>query len=263
MPRIAASLCFVLALAAALLAPGQRAVFGADAPRKPNVVFFLADDLGWADLGCYGSKFHSTPRLDELAARGMRFTHAYAAAPVCSPTRAAIMTGKWPARLHLTDWLPGRKDMPSQKLLRPEIRQALPLEETTLAEAFAAAGYATGMIGKWHLGGPKFGPESQGFQTALVGPGPRYFAPYEKKNAPPKWLENAPEGEYLTDRYADEAVKFIQQHKAEPFFLYLPHDAPHIPLQAKPELVQKRPAMGEFQGRQNNPIYAAMLDSLD
>src|SRR3954465_3536284 len=108
--------------------------------RRPNVVLIVADDLGWADLGCYGSKFHRTPNLDKLAAGGKRFTQAYSACPVCSPTRAALMTGKHPARLHLTDWLPGRPDRPSQKLNRPEFRQALPLEEVTLAERLKDAG---------------------------------------------------------------------------------------------------------------------------
>src|SRR3954451_1611056 len=127
----------------------------------PNVVLIVADDLGGVDLGCYGSRFHRTPKLDALASAGRRFTRAYAACPVCSPTRAAIMTGKYPARLHLTDWLPGRPDRPDQKLLRPEFRQQLPLEETTLAEVFKAAGYATGHIGKWHLGGGEFRPEKR------------------------------------------------------------------------------------------------------
>src|SRR5437660_12350654 len=107
----------------------------AEPPRKPNVVLILADDLGWADLGCYGSTFHRTPHLDRLAAAGLRFTHAYAACPVCSPTRAALMTGKVPARLRLTDWLPGRPDRPDQMLSRPRFRQQPPLAETTLAEA--------------------------------------------------------------------------------------------------------------------------------
>ncbi|HSU68370.1 MAG TPA: sulfatase-like hydrolase/transferase, partial [Tepidisphaeraceae bacterium] len=126
---------------------------------KPNVVFILADDLGWRDLGCYGSTFYETPNLDALAKAGIRFTNAYAACNVCSPTRASIMTGKYPARLHLTDWLPGRPDMPSQKMLRAHLIDHLPLEEVTIAEALKAGGYATGFIGKWHLGGTQFFPD--------------------------------------------------------------------------------------------------------
>src|SRR6476646_10263025 len=117
-----------LILALFAIAPAR-----ADSPARPNVVVILADDLGWADLGCYGSKYHKTPHLDRLAAQGLRFTDAYAAAPICSPTRAAILTGMYPARLNLTDWLPGRPDRPDQKLLRPTIRRQLPLEEVTLA----------------------------------------------------------------------------------------------------------------------------------
>src|SRR5947199_5115204 len=122
----------------------------------PNVVLILMDDLGRNDVGCYGSTYYRTPHIDRLAAAGVRFTDAYAACPVCSPTRAAILTGKYPARLHLTDWLPGRPDRPDQMLLRPMIRQALPLQETTLAKVLKGAGYATGHIGKWHLGGAGF-----------------------------------------------------------------------------------------------------------
>src|ERR1700704_5757078 len=123
-------------------------------PRRPlNFIFILVDDWGWTDLGCYGSKSYDTPNIDRLATQGMRFTNAYAACPVCSPTRASILTGKYPARLHLTDWLPGRADMPSQKLLRPKIIPYLPLEETTLADALKPLGYTSASIGKWHLGG--------------------------------------------------------------------------------------------------------------
>jgi arylsulfatase A len=241
---------------------------------EPNVVLIVIDDLGWADLSCYGSKLHKTPQIDRLAAGGMRFTQAYAACPVCSPTRAAILTGKWPARLHLTDWLPGRGDQPGQKMARPEIRRALPLEEITLAEMFRDAGYATASIGKWHLGGQGFGPGEQGFALNIAGDQggspPGFFAPFVRTNAKGKTtgrqligLGDAAEGSYLTDLLNEAAVKFIEQHKDKPFFLYLPHYTVHIPLQAKPELVAKYPPAGEFRGQQNNPVYAAMLESLD
>lgn len=233
---------------------------------RPNVVFFLIDDLGWADLGCYGSKYHRTPHLDRMASEGLRCTQFYAASPVCSPTRAAIMTGRWPARLHLTDWLPGRGDRPDQKLLRPTIRQQLPLEEVTLAEMFQAAGYATGHIGKWHLGGEGFEPTRQGFLTNIAGDHTgtplSYFAPYANKGRSMPGLGDAPEGEYLTDRLTAEAEKFIDKHAAEPFFLYMPHYGVHTPMRAKAELIAKYPGSLKF-GAQNNPIYAAMLESVD
>ncbi len=243
---------------------------GAADARRPNVVLILADDLGWADLGCYGSTFHRTPNLDRLAAAGLRFTHGYAACPVCSPTRAALMTGKVPARLHLTDWLPGRPDRPDQKLLRPRLRQHLPLEETTLAEAFRAAGYATGHIGKWHLGGGDHRPEKRGFDVNIAGDeagSPRsYFAPFARKIGGKlrfmPGLEKAPEGEYLTDRLAAEAERFLDGHRDKPFFLYLPHYAVHIPMRAKKDLIARYPNK-PTPGRQSNPIYAAMLQSLD
>lgn len=234
---------------------------------RPNVVLIVADDLGAMDLGCYGSKFHRTPHLDQLAAEGVRFTQAYAACPVCSPTRAAIMTGKYPARLHLTDWLPGRPDQPSQELNRPVIRQELPLEETTLAELFRDAGYVTGHIGKWHLGGEGFGPLEQGFQTNIAGDHTgtplSYFAPFERNGRKMAGLSDAPTGEYLTDRLAIEAEKFIEANHDKPFFLYLPHYAVHTPLQAPEAMVANYPAAGTFTGQQNNPIYAAMLEALD
>src|SRR5579859_554556 len=136
---------------------------------KPNIVLILCDDLGWADLGCYGSKYHKTPNLDRLAASGVRFTDAYAACPVCSPTRASLLTGRYPQRYNLTDWLPGRADRPDQKMLRPKLDMQLPLEEITIAEALKPAGYVCGHIGKWHLGGKGFGPEKQGFDLNIAG----------------------------------------------------------------------------------------------
>ncbi|HZN36912.1 MAG TPA: sulfatase-like hydrolase/transferase, partial [Pirellulaceae bacterium] len=154
---------------------------------RPNVVLIVIDDLGWADLSCYGSKLHRSPQIDKLAAGGVRFTQAYSACPVCSPSRAAIMTGRWPARLRLTDWLPGRGDLPAQRMARPKIRQELPLEEITIAEMFQDAGYATASIGKWHLGGTGFGPREQGFELNIAGDSggspPGFFAPWTKTNA--------------------------------------------------------------------------------
>ena len=240
----------------------------AAAPRSgpPNVIFILVDDLGWADLGCYGSTFHRTPNLDRLAVGGVRFTNAYAAAPLCSPTRASILTGKHPARLHLTTYLPGRADNPGQRLLHPRINPHLPLEETTLAEALKPAGYRCGHIGKWHLGGKGFLPEDQGFDLNVGGTAggspPRGYFAFQTPT-----LTAADPKEYLTDRLTDEAERFIEAHRDGPFFLYLCHFAVHIPLQAEPERVRKfqalaNPATGLGQG-QNNPTYAAMLESVD
>ncbi|HLQ44030.1 MAG TPA: sulfatase, partial [Planctomycetaceae bacterium] len=218
--------------------------------------------------GCYGSKFHRTPHLDKLAADGMRFMQSYAACPVCSPTRASILTGQYPQRWQLTDWLPGRPDRSEQRLKRPMLRQHLPLEAVTIAEALKPAGYVCASIGKWHLGGEGFEPTRQGFHLNIAGDASgtaaSYFAPFGKpggKMMP--GLQEAPEGEYLTDRLATEAEKFIEQHRERPFVLYLPHYAPHTPLRAKADLIKKYPAAGAFKGQQNNPIYAAMLESLD
>lgn len=244
----------------------------AEPPRKPNIVLIVADDLGAHDLPCYGSTFHRTPRLDELAKNGIRFTQAYAACPVCSPTRAALMTGKAPPRTGITDWLPGRPDRPDQKLKRPALKQQLPLAEVTLAELLKAHGYATGHIGKWHLGGEGFSPLEQGFDVNIAGDHtgtPRsYFAPFkgQRPGEKPQFmrgLEDAPDGEYLTDRLGIEAEKFIAAHAAAPFFLYLPHYAVHTPMKAPAELAATYDPKGRAVGSQQNPIYAAMLESLD
>ena len=212
------------------------------ADRPPNIVFVLADDLGINDLGCYGRKDQQTPHLDRLAAQGTRFTSAYCAQPICSPSRAAVMTGKAPARLHLTTFLPGRADCVSQKLLHPKIAMQLPLEEVTIAESLKAAGYATACVGKWHLGGQGFGPKEQGFDFVHVG----------KANTPPSATEGG-KGEYDLTAAAE---KFIIDNKERPFFLYMPHNNPHVPLAAKAELVEKY--KDSF-----NPIYAAMIETLD
>ncbi|MEI6810136.1 MAG: sulfatase-like hydrolase/transferase, partial [bacterium] len=197
--------------------------------KRPNIVFVLADDLGWMDLSCQGSKFYETPNLDAVAAGGMRFTDFYAACPVCSPTRASIVTGKYPARLHLTDYIGGARN---GKLNPPDYVHHLPREEVTLAEALKEAGYATGFFGKWHLGGAEFFPEKQGFDVNVggceKGQPPSYFSPYHIANLP-----DGPKGEYLTDRLTDEAIKFIESSKDRPFLVYLSHYAVHNPQQAK------------------------------
>jgi arylsulfatase A-like enzyme len=225
-------------------------------------MIILIDDLGWADLGCSGSTFYETPNIDRLAHRGMRFTCAYAACPVCSPSRAAILAGKYPARLHLTDWLPGRTDRRSQKLLRPSIRQELPSEEITLAEALKPVGYATASLGKWHLGGEPFYPEHQGFDLNIGGtetgsPPGGYFR-FQTPN-----LKARTDREYLTDRLTEEAVRFIQEHRDQPFFLYLAHYGVHIPLQAKPDIQARYRSKPRRESPQSNPIYAAMIQSVD
>jgi arylsulfatase A-like enzyme len=269
----------LLTLAIVAVVSSQLTVSGATTGHRPNIIFILADDLGWRDLGCYGSSFYETPALDRLAGEGLRFTDAYAACNVCSPTRASILTGKYPARLHLTDWLPGRPDRRDQKLKRPTIVQQLPLGEVTIAEALKEAGYVTGFIGKWHLGGTNFFPEHQGFDVNIggceKGHPPSYFSPYKIPTLP-----DGPTGEYLTDRLTDEAVRFIESAQAKPFFLYLSHYAVHNPQQAKPDLIAKYKAKAaalptaagpEFladNGRQvrqiqNQPVYAAMIQSLD
>lgn len=212
------------------------------AEEKFNVVFILADDLGVNDLRCYGRRDQATPRLDRLAEQGMRFTSAYCAQPICSPSRAAIISGLSPARLHLTTFLPGRVDAPSQKLLHPQINQQLALEHVTLAEHLKSAGYATACIGKWHLGGAGFGPKEQGFDVVYAG----------KPNTTPTAAEGG-KGEFDLTAHA---IDFVKANKDRPFFLYLPHNNPHIPLAAKSELIEKHKA--SF-----NPLYSAVIETLD
>ena len=246
---------------------------------KPNFVFILVDDLGWTDLSCYGSTFHETPNLDRLASGGMVFTDAYTTSPVCSPTRASIMTGKYPARVNITDWIPG-DDPESRQLLGPADNHQLALDEETIAEAMKRNGYKTFFAGKWHLGDTGFFPEDQGFDINMGGhhmgqPPGGYYSPYNNPKLP-----DGPEGEYLTDRLTDESLQFLQSIKEEPFFLYLAFYTVHTPIQAcekhidhfreklnqlgpdnKPVLVNEH--TGSTTINQVNAPYASMVHSMD
>lgn len=262
-------------------------VSACQSPSKPNVVFILVDDLGWSDLGCYGSSFYDTPNLDRLAEQSIRFTNAYAASPVCSPTRAAILTGKHPARVGITDWIPGMSaERAKNPLLRtPEDLHNLPLEELTLAELFREQGYRTFFAGKWHLGESEtYWPLNQGFDLNKGGnhkgqptfPGGKgYYAPYGNP-----CLSEGPPGEYLTDRLTDESIRFIESAGQDPYFLYLSFYTVHTPIQGcmeydeiylekslalpdsgKMAIVQEGDAITRIN--QSDPKYAAMVRSLD
>lgn len=237
---------------------------------KPNVVLIVVDDMGWKDLGIYGSDFHQTPQIDRFSRDGVLFTDGYSACTVSSPTRASLMTGKYPAKLHLTDWIEGHK-MPKAKLQIPDWTMYLPLEETTLAEVFKSNGYTTAHIGKWHLGeAEKYWPENQGFDVNLGGcaygsPNVNkkvgsngYFAPYNN----PRLTDGKP-GEYLTERLADESCRFIEQSNSKPFFLNLWFYNVHTPLQAKQDKIDKYTALLDSTKRHKNPIYAAMVEHVD
>jgi arylsulfatase A len=239
---------FILVAAAFTCAPAHAQ------QRQPNVVLFLVDDLGWRDLGVYGSPLYETPHLDRFARESVRFTQAYAACHVCSPTRASIMTGKYPARIQLTDWLPGRREHPFQKLKNAKILQHLPFEETTIAEALKEHGYATGHFGKWHLGEEPSGPLQHGFDVQIPRwnrgwPNAGYHAPFRLDG-----IEDAP-GDYLTDRLTDEALKYIEQNKERPFFLYLSHFAVHDPIQGPSNLVSKYQAKLERGRAAGGPAF--------
>lgn len=263
---------YVLFLGMALMA-GQG--FGQHPARLYNVVLVLTDDLGWYDLGCYGNPYHETPNLDALARESVRFTQAYAAAPVCSPTRASLLTGQYPARLGLTDFIPGRNArtdiVVNDPLLTPPSRQFLPLEAVTLAEVLRAGGYWAGHIGKWHLSENRaYYPDKQGFDTTIAvapaGGPPGYFYPYKTSWFALTDLQpGGKPGEYLTDRLTTEAVHLLERWRDEPFFLYLAHYAPHIPIQAPAALVEKyevkraKLPAGTFA----NPYYAAMIETID
>ncbi|MBC8875818.1 MAG: sulfatase [Planctomycetes bacterium] len=240
---------------------------GAD--RSPNIVILLADDLGWTGVGCFGSDLHETPNIDRLAAEGMKFSDAYSACTVCSPTRASIMTGKYPARIHLTDFIAGQ-NRPFEKLRIPEWTKYMRLEEVTIAEALKAAGYATAHVGKWHLeprqppagyAVDQFKPTAHGFDVSIGRPtGTRgFFLPPDFERT------DGSKGGYLTDYLTDEAVATIERFKDGPFFLYLAYFTPHTPIQGKEDLVEyyTKKLQGESDARHRNPTYAAMIHSLD
>ena len=255
--RLVTLLLLIVALDASAPASAQPSRRGRPPrPRRPNIIFILADDLGWRELGAYGNRFNETPHLDRLAGEGLRFTSAYASSPVCSPTRAALMTGQHPARVGITDYL----DVRDHKHLSPSY--------TTLNEPLGRVGYETGLIGKWHLTGDysvgRGAPERHGWDEVIaserkyIADGD-YFAPYF-------FLPDLPArqpDEYLTDRLNAEAVEFIRRHKDGPFFLYLAHYSVHTKLEAKPELVRKYAAKPGAGKERNNPQLAAMLESID
>ncbi len=272
------TLALVLTLSAGVRTGAAEALEGKGpeptAPRRPNIVFFLADDLGWVDTAVYGSRFHETPNIDRLAGRGMRFTNAYAANPLCSPTRASILSGQYPARLRITTpaghiraevldpVLPDRA-RPDQKAIAPQTRNRLPLEIRTLAEVLKDAGYATAHLGKWHLGWEPYHPGNQGFDFVLPGgsyPGPPggYFAPFA---AP--ILEDSPPGEQIDERLAAEAVRWIEDHKGGPFFLNFWFFDVHAPHGTTPELAAKYRAKADPESPQRNPIYGGMVETMD
>ena len=250
--------------------------------RQPNVVLFLIDDMGWTDLACQGSQYFETPHIDRLAAGGMRFTNGYAACAVCSPTRAAIQTGRYPARVGVTDWIRSRFQGghlpadgknpttyvggPKNKLLCPPNPLWMEHEEATLSEELQAAGYTTCYIGKWHLGMDDWYPDRQGYDLNIggcdYGQPPSYFDPYFlKRQGDIPTLKPRRAGEYLTDREADEAQKFIRNHADKPFFLMVANYAVHTPIQAKKEITKKYEAKPKTN--QKNAKYAAMVESVD
>jgi len=241
----------------ASLAPALRA-----ASPLPNFVFILADDLGRQDLACYGNRHFQTPNIDRLASQGALFTNAYAACPVCSPTRASILTGRYPVRTGVTDWITGRPSHPQGPIVTPRTATELRLSETTLAERLKPAGYSTASVGKWHLGGEGFYPTDQGFDLNIGGTesgspprGPKpYFGPFSLPGL------SAAEGEFLTSKLTGAATRFVGEQRANPFFLYLSHYTVHIPLGAPDAAVARH--RDKAQGRYN-PTYAAMVESLD
>lgn len=275
---------FLLSLSLALLPPA----FTTAEERPPNVILILVDDMGWMDLSCQGSDFYETPNIDRLANEGVRFTNGYASCAVCSPTRAAVQTGRYPHRIGVTDWIRSRFQRggmgtpdanpteyvgsPKNELLCPPNPFWMEHDEITVAEALGAAmNYESAYIGKWHLGDPDWYPTKQGFTVNLggcdYGQPPNYFDPYNQPKGKHEslregipFLPGRKKGEYLTHREGDEALNLIRQWKDEPFFIQLSHYAVHTPIQAIPEVAAKYEREGKSEA---NAKYAAMVESVD
>ena len=258
--HLALSLVWVLSVAAA--------------PTRSNIVFILADDLGWADLGCYGSDLHETPNLDRLAREGMRFTDAYSASPVCTPTRVSILTGKHPARLHMTIWREAALNRGNRRLLNPVCRDSLPVEETTFAELLRDVGYYNVHLGKWHVGRAEAYPQAHGFHRniggTLWGAPQSFWHPFNGDAYFRDWryvpdLGPTGEGDYLTDVLTDKAIAVIEEQAAakRPFFVNLWYHTVHTPIEGKSELVDHYRKKITGRHRQRNPHYAAMVHSMD
>ncbi|MAK46376.1 MAG: arylsulfatase [Opitutae bacterium] len=249
------------------------------AKKKTNFVFFLVDDMGMMDLGTYGSTFYETPNIDKLAKTGMKFNYGYAACPVCSPTRASIMTGRHPVRVDITDWIPGSANKKNNKLIHPEDRDNLDLKEVTIAEELKSHGYQTFFAGKWHLGNEGYWPTDQGFDINIGGhhrggPPGGYYSPWTNPA-----LKSKKKGEYLTERLTEESISFLNhRNEAKPFLIFLSYYNIHTPIQPykkyighfvnkAEKLSGNTPTVQEHAGqtrlRQDNPALASMVSAVD
>ncbi|NND08899.1 MAG: sulfatase [Saprospiraceae bacterium] len=225
----------------------------------PNIVFILADDLGWADLPAYGNQFHETPNIDKLVAEGMRFTNAYAACPVCSPTRASIQSGQYPARLGIIDFITGHW-RPHERLTVPKNKtQFLPLEIETIGEVLKQANYSTGYFGKWHLGNEPYFPEHQGYDESVIFHGSPYYK-FSKRLKPP---QDFPDDKILSEALTDLSIDFINKHHEKPFFLTLAHYDVHVQLDADSGLIEKYLEKPRVENHPCNAVYAAMVEHID
>jgi len=283
MDKIKSSSVKTILTLTSFICAASRMVFAQDATPPPNIVLILVDDMGWTDTGCYGSKYFETPNIDRLCSQGMKFTQGYASCAVCSPTRASVLTGRYPARIGITDWihhganekkamqegklLEGYQESKNRKLKTPINGAFLVHDEITIAELLKQKDYTSCYIGKWHLGGERWLPENQGFDQNIGGtftgaPG-SYYDPYPNKEVYPRTAMKArKKGEYLTDREGDEAVAFIRANSKKPFFLQMAHYAVHAPIQPKKSLLQKYKDK-KITTKQRCPEYATMVESVD